>query len=134
MVDVQTVKRSFQWGLVVIADRDNTESFPVTGIGESGVQCSGAGVAVRVRHREDQELGCGEYAEVTLNLFVDKSPSSQAGQGHELAVPSGVLVIGDADAMWEVGITPGRWSVHVALDDARGAEVVDIWLTPGAGA
>lgn len=132
VADVESEQRSFAWGVFVIADRDSTEWLP-TSVGESGVAATGAGVAVRVRHGDDTESVSGARAQVTLNLFVgERRPSPQSVPAHEFEVPSGVVSIGDADAMREVAIRPGRWSVQVVLDDPDRAEVIDIWLTPAA--
>lgn len=49
---------------------------------------------------------------------------------HLIDVPSGSLSIGDAEAE-EVIPVVGSCLVSVDLDDARHAEHVTIWLTPG---
>jgi hypothetical protein len=67
-------------------------------------------------------------AEVTVN--VHWVPGDTADAEGFLAVPSGVLVIGDADLEEPLAVTPGRWRVQVSLKPQEHAERVDLWLTP----
>jgi hypothetical protein len=113
--------------VLVISDRDGRE--PLTADPEAPISASAEGVVVRVRHAQDVEnLDDGE-AEVSVEVF-EGEVTGHVSVSCELAIASGVLVIGDADAMDEVNVEPGRWKVSVALDQAEAAETVRIGLSP----
>ena len=100
------------------------------------VAATSTALAIRVRHASDVEFkGLPADAivpEFAVNVTVAAGPSPDVPLAFDgvVAVPSGTLLLGDADQEDALPIEPGRYRVQVWLDDSDHAENVRIALTP----
>jgi len=132
----QTVRRPFGWGVLFIGD---SEAQPVEVDPHAAVTWGreDEAVAVLVRHAQDVDAevldGLGDeddvpLVEVTVTIRWTAAPAPDS-EG-VLAVPSGLIIIGDAERQDVVAVSPGRWRVQVTLEPSEHAEQVGLWLTP----
>jgi hypothetical protein len=133
-----SLRRSFAWGVFFIGDSraDVVEVNPDVVV-TWGRQDEA--LAVLVRHAQDVDdevldaLDDDEevpWVEVALNVrWGTRTASGTDGDGF-IAVPSGVVTIGDANFEDVFALPPGRWRVQLSLDPHDDAERVDVWLSP----
>lgn len=134
--DDVTLQRAFGWGVLFLGD-SNAES---TEVDPDAIVTWGREdqtIAVAVRHAQDVDANVldaldddDEVPLVEITVNVHWVPAAAADAEGFIAVPSGVLVIGDADQEEPLAVTPGRWRVQVSLEPQEHAERVDLWLTP----
>jgi hypothetical protein len=133
-VDTWHATRPFWWGIVLLMDRDATDIPEVT---DSVVSSSDSGVAIKVLHAQDVDLGAAPSgavmptALVNIRIRTGVTPPPGIATAARIDVPSGVLTVGDAEQEHALEIGPGRWVVHVNCAPAEFAETVDIWLQKG---
>ena len=134
--DDVTLLRAFGWGVLFVGD-SNAEPIEVDPDAIVTWGREDQTIAVLVRHAQDVDADVLDargdddevpLAEVTVN--VRWVPAGTADAEGFIAVPSGVLVIGDADQEEPLPVTPGKWRVQVSLEPQEHAERVDLWLTP----
>jgi hypothetical protein len=134
--DDVTLQRPFGWGVLFLGDSDaepiDVDPDTIVTWGREDQT-----LAVLVRHAQDVDADVLDalddddkvpLVEVTVN--VHWTPVGTADAEGIIAIPSGVLVIGDADHEEPFAVTPGRWRVQVSLEPQEHAEHVDLWLTP----
>lgn len=130
-MDNWQVTRPFWWGLILLMDRDASE---VPSLTEAVVSASPSGLAVKVLHAQDVDSSGFEAdeivppAQVQVYVHVGDGPQADALFSGEIAVPSGVLTVGDADQEDALEIGPGRWAVQVDCAPREFAEAVRVWL------
>lgn len=130
-VDNWQVKRPFWWGLILLMDRDASE---VPSLTDSVVSASPSGLAVKVLHAQDVDLGGAEAdeivppAQVQVHVRIGNRPPADALFSGEIDVPSGVLTVGDAEQEDTLEIGRGRWAVQVDCAPREFAETVRVWL------
>lgn len=124
---IVSLSRPFNWGGVLVTDSATAE-IPAS-FGQEGLVRSTTCLGFVVRHAQDVELSADGPFEVTVDVRWGP-PEGVVSIAHLIDVPSGSLSIGDAEAE-EVIPVVGSCLVSVDLDDARHAEHVTIWLTPG---
>ena len=85
-------------------------------------------VVIRVRHAQD--VANVDDSEFMVGVRVAADSGDTVGVEATVAVPSGRLSVGDADAADVVNLRPGRWRlrIEVAPDDLP--ERVTVWLSP----
>jgi hypothetical protein len=132
------LRRAFGWGVLFIGDAtaDIVEVDPEVRVTwGSGREA----VAVLVRHAQDTDDdvldGLGDDDEVPdAEVSVVVRWGAEAGRETDadgfIAVPSGVLAVGDADAEESVQLVPGAWRLQLAFDRPQDADRVDVWLSP----
>jgi hypothetical protein len=127
------LRRSFGWGILIVSD-PLTTAWPELGDGIVGNE---AGVVIPVRHAQDVDVrddlpaeALVPPAEVEVECFVNGLAHDEevAYDGH-LVLSEGRVLLGDADACYELRVAPGRWRVQVALDVPQFSEHVRIWFT-----
>ena len=130
-------QRSFGWGVLLLSDAD-TGDIPVTT--EPGpVVATDTAVAICVRDASDVEVDgmadAEEVPQVVVNVSVTAGPSPHSPLAFDgvVAVPSGTLLLGDAEHEQALPVGPGTYRVQVWLDDRDHAENVRIALTPTDG-
>jgi hypothetical protein len=130
MDDVQ-LKRPFEWGLLLLLDREAPEGPQLT---DAVVSASPSALGVKVLHAQDVDLGGFEPgdvvppAEVRVRIHVGDRPTSETLFSGSIDIPSGVLIVGDAEHEEALEVGPGRWSVQVDCSPADFAEDVQVWL------
>jgi hypothetical protein len=134
--DDVTLQRAFGWGVLFLGD-SNAEPIDVDPDSIVTWGREDQTVAVLVRHAQDVDADVvdaldddDEVPLVQVTVNVHWFPADTAGAEGFVAVPSGVLVIGDADLEESLAVTPGRWRVEVSLEPQEHAERVDLWFTP----
>lgn len=127
------LQRPFGWGVLMLSDA-HTNDTPLS-LDSGPVAATPGAVAVKVRHAQDVEFdGLDDDEEVPLfvvNVSMAVGPSRDSGLAFDgvLDLPSGTLLIGDADREDVVTIDPGLYRVQIWLDDWDYAENVRIALT-----
>jgi hypothetical protein len=79
---------------------------------------------------EDEEV---PWIEVTVSVRWGRAADRVPDAEGVVAVPSGILTLGDTDHEDVVALTPGRWRLQIGLEPLRDAERIDVWLTPADG-
>jgi hypothetical protein len=135
-VDGVTLQRAFGWGVLFFGDSNAQPA----GMDADAVVTWGSedeAVAVLVRHAQDIDADVLDALDddqeaplVEITVSVHWGATDSADADGFIAVPSGVLVIGDADWEEPLAVLPGRWRVQVSLEPEEHAERVDLWLTP----
>ena len=130
-------RRAFGWGVLFIGDAtadvvvvDPDVPFTWGTVDEA--------FCVVVRHGQDVDDDVLEglapddevpWAEVSLEVRLgETAPDDVDGDG-VVAVPTGVLTIGDADEEERFDVEPGLWRVQIALSPLQDAETVKIWIS-----
>jgi hypothetical protein len=136
--DDVALRRPFGWGVLFLGDSraDHIEVDPETLVTWGREDQT---VAVLVRHAQDVDADVldaladdDEVPEVEVSVNVHWGAADTADVEGVIAVPSGVLAIGDADVEEPISVTPGRWCVQISLEPREHAERVDVWLTPAS--
>lgn len=131
------LQRPFGWGVLMLGDAQ-TQDTPLALL-TGPVAATPTALAIRVRHAQDVEFDGLDDDSVlpscTVSVAVAAGPSTDADLAFDgvLEVPSGTLLIGDADQKDALDIVPGRYCVQVWLDDADYAEHVRIALSEDGG-
>ena len=132
------LRRSFAWGVFFVGD----SKADVVEVNPDVVVTWGRedeALAVLVRHAQDvddQVLDALEddeevpWAEVTLNVHWGSSTAMRTDGDGLIAVPSGVVTVGDANFEDVFALQPGRWRVQLSLEPRDDADNVDLWLSP----
>lgn len=132
-VDSWQTRRPFGWGLLLLMDRDASDVPELT---DTVVSQSAHGLAVKVLHAQDVDLRGFESdevispAKVQVDVLVGNRPRSEVLFSGVIDVPSGVLILGDAEHEDALEIGPGRWAVQVDWSPHEFAENVRVWLQP----
>jgi hypothetical protein len=95
---------------------------------------------VVVRHAQDTDrdlstLGPSDAVppfEVLVRCWLNTEPSSDTYIEATLDVPSGRVVVGDAERWDTIQLVPGMWTLRVATTPADHPREVDIWLNQAA--
>ena len=99
------VIREFAWGLLLVSD-SGTVGLPTDVAAAPEVAAATrSALAINVRHATDLD-GDDDSAEVSVNVVVGRAPAIDIDYRAELEVSSGVLEIGDADAIDESAVSP----------------------------
>lgn len=131
-----SVKRPFNWGVVLLCDRATSaipESLNADGVGRTPT-C----LALSVRHAQDVEgPSTGPDAELPpFDVLIEVGlgePDERYAIEHGITVASGALTVGDADAHEEFPLRPGRYRLYVAREPDKNAERLRVWIA-GVGA
>jgi hypothetical protein len=134
----RTFRRAFGWGVLFIGDAtaDIVEVDPDTTFTWGNGQ---EAVAVLVRHAQDVDDAVldaldddDEVPEAEVSVVVRWG--AEAGRETDadglIALSTGVLAVGDADAEESVRLEPGTWRLQLVLDRPQDADRVDVWLSP----
>ena len=130
-----TIRRPFEWGIVLIADSEHGGELPEL---QRGHPCA-AGPSVLivvVRHAQDTDADLAALDpndvvpsfEVTVRCWKARPPLESPTFLTELDLSSGSVEIGDADRWDALILAPGRWKVSVKAEPADHPEVVDLWF------
>lgn len=128
-----TVRRTFGWGVLFVGD---AHAAPVEVDPEAAVTWGreDQAAAVAVRHAQDVDLPAAPADDVVppaeVTVRVRRGSTVGPTTAGVVAVPSGVLVVGDADGEDRVAVAPGRWRVQARLEPEESAEHVELWLSP----
>ncbi len=124
-VDV-TLKRPFNWGLLVVCDIKSDETGPVN----DPVNATPTAIFILVRHAQDIALTAEDPAEVTITI--QAGPADDVALTYEgiIQLPTGVLSVGDADDELPLNLGAGNYLMQIRLDKPDFAETVNIWVSP----
>ncbi len=86
-------------------------------------------LALAVRHVQDTEL-VEEPATVTVNVFVDAEPDGATDFNTTLDLSTGVLEVGDAEAVEHLELGAGQWDLALIARPADHPDNITIWLSP----
>jgi hypothetical protein len=98
------------------------------------VSASDEGLAIGVHHAQDvefEDLAPEELvpkAEVAVEVYVDEPLPRTPAFEAVLSVPSGTLMVGDADQEDTLEIGPGLWGITVICTPWDHADKVELWL------
>jgi hypothetical protein len=130
-MDYWRIKRFFEWGIVLLLDRDSVD---VPELSRSPVSQSPQGLVVEVHHAQDVDLdGFADdddvpSAEVQIAIWLDHEPPGPGTFSGVIEVPSGVLTVGDADHQDALAIGAGRWSAQIDCEPPVHSDRVTVWL------
>jgi hypothetical protein len=132
---VLEVERPFEWGIVVLCDEQSTDVLPALERGDA-FTASKAGLVIVVRHAQDSDVDLATVGRsdpispfmVSIRCWVNTEPPPEATIHAVLDVPSGRVVIGDAEGWDAIDLTPGRWAVRAATTPVDYPEAVKVWF------
>jgi hypothetical protein len=116
-------RRPFEWGIVLLMDRDALDVPPLTG---DVVSHSAGGLAVKVLHAQDVDLSGLEVddvvppAQVEIVVLISGGPPADPVFSGVIEVPSGVLTVGEAghqDACWRSDPAAGQCRLNALPDN-----------------
>ena len=123
-----TATRSFAWGVLVVGDAESHDIPPLEPL--RTIAATDSTVVIRVRHAQD--VTDIEDSEFLVNLRVAADSGHGEGVVATVAVPSGRLSVGDANAADIVNLRPGRWRLRIEVEPDDVPERVAVWLSPDA--
>lgn len=134
----RTLHRAFGWGVLFIGDAtaDIVEVDPDTRVTWGNGR---EAVAVLVRHAQDVDDDVLDGlddddevpdAEVTVVVRWGAEAGRETDADGLIAVPTGLLTVGDADAEERFQLAPGTWRLQLVFDRPQDADRVDVWLSP----
>jgi hypothetical protein len=137
---VLEVARPFEWGIVLVCDEQASDDWPSLERGAAFATSSSC-LAIVVRHAQDTDADLGSLQpsdpvppfNVSVRCWVNETPPSDASIRVDLEVPSGRVVIGDAERWDTIDLVPGGWAVSVTTGPVDHPESVDIWFNRPVG-
>lgn len=120
-----SIRRSFHWGIVIIADADSGGKIPEVEPGKA-VSSNEHGIIALVRHAQDIDSFEGEFewaeSQVTIRLLTEAElpyvDRSEVFRGR-LSVANGRITVGDADSDVEIPAHRG-WNELIVTVAAGG--------------
>jgi hypothetical protein len=123
-----TATRSFAWGVLVVGDAESHDIPPLEPL--KTIAATDSTVVIRVRHAQD--VTDIDDSEFLVNVRVAADSGHGEGVEATVAVPSGRLSVGDANAADIVNLRPGRWRLRIEVEPDDVPERVAVWLSPEA--
>ena len=134
MIETETWKQPFQWGLLLAFDDEADWTLP-EGVGTDGIVSSATCITVPVLHAQDVEIPDDwpddedvPDAEVEVEVTLG-SPAPAAEFVGTLACPSGRLNVGDAESSRVLDVPSGVLTVAVTREPMQFAESVTITVS-----
>ena len=127
-------KRPFNWGIVVVSDAGAAmPEFDGHAQDERPVLATSDRVLVlRVRHASDRDDGAvdseGYLLPTEVRVEVARGRGRPDAEDHVLAISTGKVLIGDAEAEEVLVVEPGSYRVAVEVDDPEFAESVRLFI------
>ena len=140
---VTTVRRPFNWGIVIIAADDWAGDLPEVAR-DALVAANESAVIIGVRHAQDSGEFDGEFLKLAEAEVVVRRLDGSASSGESrrelfrtvITVPTGRVTVGDADEQVVVSAHRGANAVLVSVDaqvpiDDMSPDAVQVDLLPG---
>lgn len=132
MIETETWKQPFQWGLLLVFDDALDRVELPGGIGTDSIVSSATCVAVPVLHAQDVEIPDDwpddaelPYAEVQVTIMVGPASPGAEFVG-SIDCPSGRLNVGDAESFKVSDVPTGVLAIAVTREPRQFAESVTI--------
>ena len=125
IIELTTI-RPFAWGVLVVGDADGHDIPPLEPL--QTIAATDSTVVIRVRHAQD--VTDIDDSEFLVNLRVAADSGDGEGVKAIVAVPSGRLSVGDANAADILNLRPGRWQLRIEVEPNDVPEHVAVWLSP----
>jgi hypothetical protein len=125
---VLSIERPFEWGGLLLADRD-AEILPEVERGAT-IGANQNAIWLVVRHAQDFDFTNEELGKPTVRVEVSIGlPETPCDFEGIIELLSGHLTVGDADDEQVVEVPSGIYRIQISLDQPNHAEAVHVWLS-----
>lgn len=119
-----------QLGVMLMTDQTNREPIGQVLATNTAVVISSTSATIAVRHAQDiDDIDEEQPAEVTVQVILGAAFQQPTFAG-SINIPTGALLIADAEQRDVVSVSPGRYAVQVLAVPLERAEHITIWLSP----